>query len=62
MGRSLEIDSSIQLLPQCSSIIATGGFYRLVPKYNAHAGVIALVEIFLIYPSAIRRYKWVLKL
>ena len=62
-GRNLAIDSSIvQLLPQCNSVIAMSGFYRLVPEYNAHAGLTVLVEIFLIYPSAIRRYKWIVEL
>lgn len=63
MGRNLAIGSSIvQSLPLCNSVIAMGGFYRLMPEYNAHAGLIVLVEIFLIYSSTNRRYKWILEL
>jgi len=63
MGRNLAIDSStVQLLPQWNSVIATSGFYRLAPECSAHAGLIVLVEIFLIYPSTMRRYKRILEL
>lgn len=50
MGGSLAIDSSIvQVLPRRDSVTAMGGFYRLVPEHNAHAGLTVIVEIFLIF-------------
>lgn len=63
MGGPLVIDSSlVQLLAQCNSVIAMAEFYRLMSEYNANAGLIILVVIFLFYPSAIRRSKWILEL
>lgn len=45
-----------------ATLIATGGFYTLVTKYNGHADLIILVAAFLIYPNTNRRNKLILEL